>query len=144
MAAVIIHSDFGAQENKDCHCFHFFPIWNSSTLATWSKEVIHLKRSWWWEKLKAGGEGDDRGWDGWMASSTQRTWVWVNSRSWWWTGRPGMLWFMGSQSTVRLNWTKLICHEVMGTDAMVVFWMLSFKPAFSLSSFTFIKRWKSC
>ena len=50
-----------------------------------------FKRPWCWERLKAGGEGDDRGWDGWMASSTQWTWVWVNSRSWWWTGRPSVL-----------------------------------------------------
>ena len=49
------------------------------------------------ERLKAGEEGDDRGWDGWMESPIQWTWVWVNSWSWWWTGRPGMLWFMGSQ-----------------------------------------------
>ena len=50
-----------------------------------------------WEGLGVGGEGDDRGWDGWMASLTQWTWVWVNSESWWWTGRPGVLRFMGSQ-----------------------------------------------
>ena len=49
------------------------------------------------------GEGDDRGWDGWMASPTQWTWVWVDSMSWWWTGRPGVLWFMGSQR-VGLDW----------------------------------------
>jgi len=49
------------------------------------------------EGLGAGGEGDDRGWDGWMASLTRWTWVWMNSGSWWWTGRPGVLWFMGSQ-----------------------------------------------
>ena len=49
------------------------------------------------ERLKAGGEGDNRRWDGWMASPTQWTWVWVDSGSWWWTGRPGMLRFMGSQ-----------------------------------------------
>ena len=55
------------------------------------------KRSWCWEILKTGGEGDDKEWDGWMASLTQQTWVWVNSRSWWWTGRPGMLQSMGSQ-----------------------------------------------
>ena len=54
-------------------------------------------------EIEGGGEGDDRGWDGWMASSTQWTWVWVNSRSWWWTGRPGVLWFMGSQR-VRHDW----------------------------------------
>ena len=70
-----------------------------------------LKRLWCWEKLKVGGEGDDRGWDGWMASQTQWTWVWVSSRSWWWTGRPGMLQSMGSQR-VGLDWvTKLNCTE---------------------------------
>ena len=62
-----------------------------------------LKRPWCWERLKAGGEGDDRGWDGWMASPTQRIWVWVDSRSWWWTGRPRVLRFMWSQR-VRHNW----------------------------------------
>ena len=71
--------------------------WNSNPLATWCKELTHWKRPWFWERLKGGGKGDDRGWDGWMASLTQWTWVWVDSGSWWWTGRPGMLWFMGSQ-----------------------------------------------
>ena len=56
-----------------------------------------FERPWCWEGLKAGGEGDDRGWDGWMASPTQWTWVWVESHSWWWTGRPDVLRFMGSQ-----------------------------------------------
>ena len=71
-------------------------------------ELTHWKRLWCWEGLGAGGEGDDRGWDGWMASLTQRTWVWVNSGSWWWTGRPGALRFMGSQR-VGHNWvTDLI------------------------------------
>ena len=55
------------------------------------EELTHWKRLWSWEGLGAGGLGDDRGWDVWMASPTQWTWVWVNSRSWWWTGRPGML-----------------------------------------------------
>ena len=71
--------------------------WNSSTLATSCEELTHWKRLWCWEGLGAGGEGADRGWDGWMASLTRWTWVWVNSRSWWWTGRPGVLRFMGSQ-----------------------------------------------
>ena len=62
---------------------------NSNNLATWCKELTHQKRPWCWERLKAGGEGDDRGWDGWMASLTQWTWVGVNSGSWWWIGRPG-------------------------------------------------------
>ena len=66
-------------------------------LATWCEELTHLKRPWCWERLRAGREGEDRGWDGWMASPTQWTWVWVNSGSWWWTGRPGVLQFMGSQ-----------------------------------------------
>ena len=74
-------------------------------LATWCEELTHLKRPWCWERLKAGGEGVDRGWDGWMASLTQWTWVWVNSGSWWWTGRPRVLLFMGSQG-VRHDWAN--------------------------------------
>ena len=77
--------------------------WNSSTLATWCEELTHLKRPWCWERLKARAEGDDRGLDCWMASLTQWTWVWVNSRSWWWTGRPGVLQSMESQR-VGYNW----------------------------------------
>ena len=74
-----------------------------------TRRADSLKRPWCWERLKARGEGDDRGWDGWMASPTQWTWVWVNSRSWWWTGRPGVLQSMGSQSQTRLrDWTELI------------------------------------
>ena len=61
--------------------------WNSNTLAIWCKELTHMKRPWCWEGLRAGGEGDDRGWDGWMASPTRWMWVWVDSGSWWWTGR---------------------------------------------------------
>ena len=57
--------------------------WNSNTLATWCEELTPLKRPWCWERLRAGGEGDDRGWDGWMASPTEWTWVWVDSGSWW-------------------------------------------------------------
>ena len=60
------------------------------------------------KRLKAGGEGDNRGWDGWMTSPTQWTWVWVNSGSWCWTGRPGVLWFMGLQSQTQLSdWTEM-------------------------------------
>ena len=77
--------------------------WNSNTLATWYEELTHWKRPWCWERLRAGGEGDERGWNGWMASPTQWTWVWVDSGSWWWTGRPGVLWFMGLQR-VRYDW----------------------------------------
>ena len=78
-------------------------------LATWCEELIHLQRPWCWERLKAGGEGDNRGWDGWMASPTCWTWVWVSSRSWWWTGRPDVLQSMGLQRVghdwaTELNW----------------------------------------
>ena len=77
-------------------------------LAT--SELTHWKRLWCWEGLGAGGNGDDRGWDGWMESLTRWTWVWVNSGSWWWTGKPGVLWFMGSQRVghdwvTELNWS---------------------------------------
>ena len=85
--------------------------WNSRSLATWCEELTHLKRPWCWERLRAGGEGDNRGWDGWMASLTQWTSVWVDSGSWWWTGKPGVLRFMGlrkeSDTTERLNWIEL-------------------------------------
>jgi len=85
--------------------------WNSNTLATRCEEPTHLKRPWCWERVKAGGEGDDRGWDGWMASPTQRTWVWVSSGSCWWTGKPHMLQSMGSQRVghnwaTELNWSN--------------------------------------
>ena len=81
-------------------------------LATSCEELTHWKRLWCWEGLRAGGEGDDRGWDGWMASLIRWTWVWVNSGSWWWTGRPGVLQFMGLQRVghdwvTELNWTEL-------------------------------------
>ena len=82
------------------------PSWNSNTWATWCEERTHWKRPWCWERLKAGGEGDNRGWNGWMVSLTWWTWVWAGSWSWWWTGRPGMWQSMGSQrdTTERLNW----------------------------------------
>ena len=83
----------------------------TKTLATWCEELTYLKRPWCWGRLKAGGERDDGGWDGWMVSLTQWTWVWVNSGSWWWTGKPGILQSMGSQRVghnwaTELNWTE--------------------------------------
>ena len=83
--------------------------------TTW--ELTHWNRPWCWEGLGAGGEGDNRGWDGWMASPTWWTWVWVNSGSWWWTGRPGVLQSMGLQWVghnwvTELNWMwELDCEE---------------------------------
>ena len=79
-------------------------------LATSCEELTHWKRPWCWEGLGTGGEVDDRGWEGWMASLTRWPWDWVNSGSWWWTGRPGVLRFMGSQRVghdwvTELKWT---------------------------------------
>ena len=84
--------------------------WNSTILATWWEELTHLKRPWCWERLKAGGEEEDRRWDGWMASLTQWAWVRVNSRNWLWTGKPGVLQSMASQRVAHdwvteLYWT---------------------------------------
>ena len=87
-----------------CHWKDWCWNWNSNTLATWCKELTHWKRLWCWEGLGAGGEGDDRGWDGWMASLTRWAWVWVDSRNLWWTGRPGSAAIHG----VAKSWTQLI------------------------------------
>ena len=78
-----------------------------------AKNWLIWKRPWCWERLKARGEGDDRGWDGWMASPTQQTWVWVNPGSWWWTGRPGVLQSHGAtKSWTRLSdWIELNCRN---------------------------------
>ena len=90
--------------------------WNSNTLPIWYEELTLWKRSWCWERLKAGGEGDDRGWDGWTASLTWWTWVWANFRSWWWTGKPDVLQSIGSQRvghncTTEPKWTELFTTE---------------------------------
>ena len=94
------------------------PFWRRSALGVLGKndakaetpvlwpphaKTLLIGKDWSWEELGAGGEGDNRGWDGWMASWTRWTWVWVNSESWWWTGRPGVLRFMGLQR-VRHDW----------------------------------------
>ena len=80
--------------------------------GTWCKELTHWKKPWWWERLKAGGEGYDRGWEGWMSSPTQWTWVWASSGSWWWTRKPGMPQSMRSQRVgpdwaTELKWTDM-------------------------------------
>ena len=84
----------------------------TNTLATWYEKLTHWKRPWCWKWLRVGGEGDNRVWDDWMASPTQWMWVWVNSGSWWWTGRPSLLQSMGSQRVgpdwaTELNWIEL-------------------------------------
>ena len=92
----------------DVHWKDWCWSWISSTLVTWCEELTHWKRPWCWERLKM-EEGDNSGWDGWMASPTQWTWVWVNSGIWWWTERPSLLQSMGSQSDMiePLKWTVL-------------------------------------
>ena len=116
--------------------------WNSNTLATWCEALTYWKRPWCWERLKA-AEGDDRGWDGWLVSPTQWTWVWASSGSWWWIGKPGMLQFMGLQSRTwlsvwtELNWTEEdrrinACNNPI--DGLSVFLLLSgFKYCLCLS-----------
>ena len=82
-----------------CWCWN----WRSNTLATWFEELTHWKRPWCWERMRAGREGDDKGWDGWVPSPTWWTWVWASSGRWWRTGKPGVLQSMGSR-TVRHEW----------------------------------------
>ena len=84
---------------------------NSNTLATWCEELTRWKRPWFWKRLKVGGQGDKRGWDSWTVSLAQWIWVWVNSRSCWCTGRPGMLQSLRSQR-VGHNWAT----ELNGTE----------------------------
>ena len=87
--------------------------WSSNTLTTWCKELTQWKRPWCWEKIDSGRRrGRQLGWDGWVASLTQCTWVWVSSGSWWWTGRPGVLQSMELQrvghDSTELNWLYLL------------------------------------
>ena len=130
------------------HWKDWYWIWNSNTLATWCEQLTHLKRPWCWERLKVGEEGDDRRWDGWTASLTRWRWVWVNTGSWLWTGRPGVLQSIGLQRVRHDCATELNCHcfhcfpiylsLVIGPAAMIlVFWMLSFKPPFCTLLFHF-------
>ena len=91
---------------------------------------------WCWERLKAGGEGDGRGWHGWMASPTQWTWIWVNSRSWWWTGRPGVLQSMGLQRVghdweTELNWGIFNCILLLCICGLWGFYTFIFHSLFA-------------
>ena len=94
--------------------------WNSNTLATWYEKLTHWKIPRCWERLKA-GEGNNRGWDVWMASPTQWTWVWVNSLSWWWAGKPGVLQSMGSQR-VRQDWATELSDCTSSVGFLNVSW----------------------
>ena len=93
-----------------------------------SKGSKAWKRPWCWEGLRAGGEGGDRGWSGWMASPTRWAWVWVNSGSWWWTGRPDVLRFMGSQR-VGHDWaTELNSTERLHPLTAPLEWTMPMAP----------------
>ena len=89
-------NQFKRKSTLNIHWKDWFWSWSFSTLATWCKELTHLERLWCWIRLRAGEEGD-KGWDGWMASSTQWTWVWANSRRQWRIRNIGMLQTMALQ-----------------------------------------------
>ena len=90
-------------------------------------DSLNWKRPWCWERLKAGGVGNNRGWDGWMASLTLWTWVWTSSGSWWWTGRPGVLQSMGLQRVghdwpTELKWTEWAvgCFQIIAPQRLML------------------------
>ena len=116
MVQAVLHARLALQSpwqySDSSHEFH-------TVVSTHSKLSIYLDLA--IEGLGAGGEGDDRRWDGWMASPTRCTWVWVNSWSWWWTGRPGVLWFLGSDTTEWLNWTELIPCPIQANVSIIEF-----------------------
>ena len=110
--------------------------WSSNTLATWCKEVTYQKRHCCWERLKAGGEGDDRGWDGWMPSLTWWTWVWASSGSWWSTEKSGVLQFRRSERARHdRDWTELKWGRtrILSQGCTIVSWLLL--PCFASSLF---------
>ena len=88
--------------STECSLEGLMLSWNSNSLAIWYERLTHWQRPRSWERLRAGGEGDNRGWDGW----TWWIWVWISSGSWWWTGKPGVLQSMGWQR-VGHDWTEL-------------------------------------
>ena len=113
--------------------------WSSNTLATWCEEPTHWKRPWCWERLKAGGEGDDRGRDGWMASLPQWTWIWASSGRWWRTGKPGAMqsvWSQKQDTTERLSVSILIlshmCYHIN---------LLNLSAIVDVKKYVFISIW---
>ena len=94
--------------------------WSSNILATSWEELTHWKRPWCWERLRAGKQVGNRGWNGWMAWLTWWTWVWASSRRWWQMGKPGVVQFMGSQrlghdSPTELNWNIWMASQIQWT-----------------------------
>ena len=112
----------------------------SSILRPPDEKNCHCKRLWCWERLKAGAEGDDRGWDGWMASPTRWTWVWVSSGSWWWTGKPGVLQSMRSQRVghdwaTELNWTEWNYMYIVSYQDVVQNYLLNGRKMWPVTDF---------
>ena len=128
------------------HVWLFVTPWTAACQVSLS---FTISQSLLWERLKAGGEGDNRGWDGWMASLTQWAWVWVNSGSWWWTGKLGMLQFMGSQRVghdwaTELNWGFAQTHfHWVGSAIQPSHPLLSTSPpAFNLALYQGLFQWE--
>ena len=96
LPSLFLEQIYSIQHVSICFIYSYLE-WYSNTLATWCIKLTHWKRPWCWERLKAGGERDDRGGGGWRASPTQQTWVWANSRRWWRTVKPSVLQSMGLQ-----------------------------------------------
>ena len=117
-----------------------------NTLATWWEEQTHWKRPWCWERLKVGGEVDNRGWDGWMVLLIHWTWIWACSGSWWLTGKPGLLLFMGSQRmgddwVTELNWIEPNSMSTLKTEKMEWFELLEEHYASLLAQRPWGKHW---
>ena len=117
-------SPFWRRSVLGVHWKDWFWGWNFNILATSWEELTHWKRPWRLEGLGAGGEGYNRGWVGWVASLTRCTWVCVSSSSWWWTGRPGMLWFMGLQRVGHDRVTEL--NGIIGRNILLICWRIEY------------------
>ena len=140
-------SQYQKKASLNIHWKDWCWTWSSNTSATWCEELTHLKRPWCWERLKAGGAGHDRGWvdiTGWMTSPTSWTWVWGSSRSWWWTGKPGALQSMGSQTVrhdclTKLSWIFL-CLACRTTGFPLKFEFCINNDIFSINMLHFRKQ----
>ena len=101
--------------------------WNCNSLATWCEELTHWKRPWCWEKLKVGRKRDTRGWDGWMASPTRRTWIWVSSGSWWLEAWHAVVYGVAKHWTQLSDWTERCLaafNEIQEMNSRTVFFRI--------------------
>ena len=107
-------SPFWRKSNLNIHWKDWCWSWSSNALATWCEELTHWKRPWCWERLKGGGDGDDRGWDGWMASLTPWTWIWTGSGSWYGQGSLACCspWGCKELDMTEQDWTVTVTYDV--------------------------------